>query len=363
MAQPKRGSGGKPVGNKGASGIARGGVGGRAAKPGSHRKGAAAGSGGQRKQGLEGRGPTPPAEARKGHPKARRAAAAAKRATEPVRTQRVSVARPVTQDGTVRLPAPVAKRRGLEDSEIVAGRNPVVEALRAKVPASEVLLAEGIDHDERITEALKIADRRQIPVKSLTRAQLDRLCDRAPHQGIALRVPEYSYLHTDDLIARVAEAKEPGLLVALDSVTDPRNLGAIVRSAAAFGAHGVVIPQRRAAGMTTAAWKTSAGAAARIPIASAVNLTRALESFQAAGMIVIGLDVDGEIDLDDLEAAAAPIVLVVGSEDKGLSRLIAKTCDILVRIPTSSAVESLNAGIATAVVLAEVARRRRAEGI
>jgi 23S rRNA (guanosine2251-2'-O)-methyltransferase len=268
----------------------------------------------------------------------------------------------VTQDGTVRLPAPVAKRRGLEDSEIVAGRNPVVEALRAKVPATAVLLAEGIDHDERIAEILKIADRRQIPVQGLTRTQLDRLCDRAPHQGVALRVPEYSYAHTDDLIARAAEAKEAGLLVALDSVTDPRNLGAIVRSAAAFGAQGVVIPQRRAAGMTTAAWKTSAGAAARIPVASAVNLTRALDSFQAAGMLVAGLDVDGEIDLDDFAAATGPIVLVVGSEDKGLSRLVAKTCDIRIRIPISTSVESLNAGIATAVVLAEVARRRRAEG-
>ena len=261
------------------------------------------------------------------------------------------------------MPAPVAKRRGVQDSEIVAGRNPVVEALRAKVPASAVLLADGIDHDERITESLKIADRRGIPVESVNRAQLDRLCDRAPHQGIALRVPEYSYAHPDDLIIRADEAKEPGLLVALDSVTDPRNLGAIVRSAAAFGAHGVVIPQRRAAGMSTAAWKTSAGAAARIPVASAVNLTRTLESFQKAGMLVIGLDVDGEIDIDDLEAAVSPIVLVVGSEDKGLSRLVQKTCDILVRIPIASDVESLNAGIATAVVLSEVARRRRAESV
>lgn len=342
--------------------IAGGGQGGRAGKSGSSKKGASIGSGGQGRRALEGKGPTPPASARKGHPAARKAAAAAKRAAQPERPSRTVVARPVTPDGTVRMPAPVAKRRGVQDSEIVAGRNPVVEALRAKVPASAVLLAEGIDHDERITESLKVADRRGIPVESITRAALDRLCDRAPHQGIALRVPEYSYAHPDDLITAIDEVEGPGLIVALDSVTDPRNLGAIVRSAAAFGAHGIVVPQRRAAGMTTAAWKTSAGAAARIPVASAVNLARTLESFKKTGMMVVGLDVNGDTDLDDLDVVTAPTVLVVGSEDKGLGRLIAETCDVLVRIPISSEVESLNAGIATAVVLAEVARRRRADG-
>ena len=124
--------------------------------------------------------------------------------------------------------------------------------------------------------------------------------------------------------------------MALDSVTDPRNLGAVVRSAAGFGAHGVVIPERRAAGMTASAWKTSAGAAARVPVAQVVNLTRQLKAYQEAGCMVIGLAADGDVSLPDLDLADGPLVIVVGSEGKGLSRLVAETCDQLVSIPMAS---------------------------
>ncbi len=141
-------------------------------------------------------------------------------------------------------------------------------------------------------------------------------------------------------------------------MTDPRNLGAVVRSAAAFGAHGVFLPERRAAGVTATAWRTSAGAAARIPIAQVTNLTRALKRCQEAGFLVIGLDADGETPLYGLEAAVGPLVVVVGSEGRGLSRLVGETCDMRVSIPMQSAVESLNASVAAAVALAEVARRR-----
>ena len=124
----------------------------------------------------------------------------------------------------------------------------------------------------------------------------------AVHQGLAARLPAYEYAHADDLLERAAEAKEPALIVALDSVTDPRNLGAVVRSAAGFGAHGVLIPERRAAGMTASAWKTSAGAAARLPIAQTVNLTRQLKAYQDAGCMVVGLAADGDISLPELVA-------------------------------------------------------------
>src|SRR5580693_7226232 len=194
----------------------------------------------------------------------------------------------------------------------------------------------------------------------VTRTELDRLAGGAPHQGIALAVRPFDYIQADDLLRRVEEAPEPALIVALDGVIDPHNLGAIARSAAAFGAHGMVLPERRAVGVTPAAWKASAGTLARLPVARVTNLVRTLKSYAEAGLMLVGLDGRGEIDLDDLELASGPLVLVVGAEGKGLSRLVAQTCDLTVRIPLSSSVESLNASVATGIALAEVARRRRA---
>src|SRR4029453_1040868 len=135
-----------------------------------------------------------------------------------------------------------------------------------------------------------------------------------------------------------AELGEPPLVVALDQVTDPRNLGAAIRSASGFGAHGVLIPERRAAGMTASAWKTSAGAAARIPVAQTVNLVRQLKAYQEAGCMVVGLAADGDVSLPDFDLATGPLVLVVGSEGDGLSRLVAETCDQLLSIPMANQV-------------------------
>ena len=147
--------------------------------------------------------------------------------------------------------------------------------------------------------------------------------------------------------------------MALDGVTDPRNLGAVVRSAAAFGAHGVLLPQRRSAGITAVAWRTSAGTATRIPVARATNLVRALRDAKSAGLTVLGLDTEGATSIDELSVATDPLVIVVGAEGRGLSRLVRATCDLAVSIPMAPAVESLNASVAAGVVLAEVARRRR----
>nr|UXE44610.1 putative tRNA/rRNA methyltransferase [uncultured bacterium] len=327
--------------------VKKGGQGGRGNKPGSHRKGAATGSGGQAKRRLEGKGPTPPAEARKGHPAARRAASAAKRASTSAKPTRVNA--PAKARGT--KPNPDAP-------EIVVGRNPVVEALRAKVPATALYVAHGTDNDERMTEAVAIAGKAGLALMEMSRAQLDKMTGGVVHQGLALQVPPYTYHHPDDLLARALETATP-LLVALDGVTDPRNLGAVVRSAAAFGAQGVLLPERRSAGMTAAAWRTSAGAAARLPVARCTNLVRTLSAYKEAGLFVVGLAADGDVSLDDLEMATSPLVVVVGSEGEGLGRLVAQTCDLTVSIPMSGLTESLNAGIAAAVTLAEVARRRR----
>ena len=326
-----------------------GGLGGRGNKAGSSRKGAQKGSGGQRAKGLEGRGPTPKAVDRTKHPAAKRAAAGAKRTQGGAGTGR----------GT-RPKVPYKANRQI--SELIAGRNSVVEALRAEIPATTLYIAAQIDVDDRVREAITLATQRALPILEVSRQEVDRLTDGAIHQGVALQIPQYTYAHPDDLIVRAQDAAESPLIVALDGVTDPRNLGAVIRSAAAFGAHGVVVPERRSAGMTAGAWKTSAGAAARIPVAQAGNLTRTLEAYQKQGLLVVGLAAGGSVDLADLEAGADPLVLVVGSEGKGLSRLVQQTCDLTVRIPIAAATESLNAGVAAAIALYEVAQRRGRAG-
>jgi 23S rRNA (guanosine2251-2'-O)-methyltransferase len=307
------------------------------------KKGPVVGSGGVRRRGLEGKGPTPPAELRPGHPAQRRANAVRKAAAR-------------------NAPAP-GGRRGRERSgevpELLLGRNPVVEALRAGVPATALYVALGLDLDDRVTEALRRAGDRGVPILEVGRAELDRMTSGALHQGIGLQVPPFEYAHADDLLARVQHATRPALVVALDGVTDPRNLGAVVRSAAAFGADGVLLPERRSATMTATAWRASAGTAARLPVARVTNLVRTLRAYQQAGLFVVGLDADGELTLDDLETAVDPLVIVVGSEGRGLSRLVSATCDLTVAIPMTGPAESLNASVAAAVALAEVARRRR----
>jgi 23S rRNA (guanosine2251-2'-O)-methyltransferase len=305
------------------------------------KKGPSKGTGGHGRRALEGKGPTPPARERAKHPAARKARAAAKRAdTRP----RSGSSRP---------------RRGARNEDLVAGRNAVVEALRASVPATTLYVAVGLDRDDRISESRKLAATAGVGLLDVTRAELDRLCGSPSHQGIALAARPFDYADPDDLLRRVQETSGPPLIVALDGVTDPHNLGAIARSAAAFGAHGLVLPERRAVGVTPAAWKASAGTLARLPVARATNLVRALTGYASAGLMVAGLDGRGEIDLDALELATAPLVLVVGAEGKGLSRLVAETCDLTVRIPLTSPVESLNASVAAGIALCEIARRRR----
>jgi 23S rRNA (guanosine2251-2'-O)-methyltransferase len=293
------------------------------------KKGPTVGSGGRRRRALEGRGPTPPAHLRPNHPAAKRAAAQARR---PARSR-------------------------VDETETVLGRNPVLECLRAGVPATALYVALGTEADERLTESVSRAADLGIAILEVPRSDLDRMSANQLHQGIALQVPPYDYAHPDDLLASALDSP-PALLVALDNISDPRNLGAIVRSVAAFGGHGVLIPQRRSASVTAVAWRTSAGAAARIPVARATNLTRALKNWADAGVRAIGLDANGDTVLDDLDGTD-PMVVVVGSEGKGLSRLVRQNCDEVVSIPMAGHTESLNASVAAGVVLAEIARQRR----
>jgi 23S rRNA (guanosine2251-2'-O)-methyltransferase len=315
-------------------------------KPGT-KKGAVVGSGGQKSKGLRGRGATPPAELRVGHP-------AQRRTTPHQPGQRHSA------QGGVGPAARARRRTGTEPGETVLGRNPVLECLRAGVPATALHVAIGVDADDRVSESVRLAADAGLSILEVPRADLDRLAGGALHQGIALQVPPYEYALPEDVLAAAQDSGVPPLLVALDGVTDPRNLGAVVRSAAAFGAHGLLVPQRRSAGMTAVAWRTSAGTAARLPVARATNLVRTLKDWAAAGLMVVGLEVGGSMPLDSFVLATGPLVLVLGSEGRGLSRLVRETCDAAVSIPMAGPVESLNASVAAGVVLAEVARRRRA---
>lgn len=306
------------------------------------------GSGGQGRQALEGRGPTPKAEDREYHPayKARVLAerAAAKRAGSGNRSN--------TAAGSS------ARRPKGDDTELVTGRNSVVEALRANIPATTLYIAARTEMDDRVREALSAATHRGIPVLEIMRPELDRLAGRdTVHQGLALKVPPYEYAHPVELLEATSRRGQMPLFVALDGITDPRNLGAIIRSTAAFGGHGVIVPQRRSAGVNSAAWKTSAGAAARTPVAMASNLTQTLKEFKKQGVFVIGLDGGGDTELYGLELADRPVVIVVGSEGKGLSRIVTETCDAVVSIPIQ-AIESLNAGIAASVTLYEISKLR-----
>lgn len=320
------------------------------------RKGPTKGTGGHGRKALEGRGPTPKAEDRPYHPAAKRKASRATPTAQNQQGQRGQDDR----RGQDRRPRPARREHGATPGgETILGRNPVFEALEAGVPAKTLFVASGIASDERVRQSLTLAAGRGIPVLEVPRPELERMAGGQPgHQGILLAVPPYRYAHPKDLWDEAAKSGRPALLVALDGVTDPHNLGAVLRSAAAFGAHGVIVPARRSAGMTASAWKTSAGAAARVPVALATNLTRTLGEYQEHGAFVAGLDGHGQVPLPGLALADRPLVLVVGSEGKGLSRLVAQTCDVVAAIPITAATESLNASVAAGIALYEIARLR-----
>ncbi|WP_019148905.1 23S rRNA (guanosine(2251)-2'-O)-methyltransferase RlmB [Timonella senegalensis] len=309
----------------------------------STKKGATKGTGGNGRQALEGRGATPKAEDRTWHPAGKRKAAA----------ERLEAARERN-----RPRARKSNFAGDKVSEYVAGRNSVLEALRANMPVTKLFIAVRLDHDDRTKEILEIAALRSIPVFETSKNELDHMTDGSVHQGMVVGVPPYEYSDVDDLLDRAAAADEPALIVALDSVTDPRNLGAVLRSAGAFGAHGVLVPERRAAGVTASAWKVSAGAAAHVPVARETNLVRALGELKKAGCFVVGLDGGGDTNVAEIPFATDPVVIVVGSEGKGLSRLVRETCDAIASIPIAAAVESLNAGVAAGITLYEIAKAR-----
>ncbi len=314
------------------------------------KKPATSGTGGHGRKALEGKGPTPKAEDRSWHPAGKR-----------------KIAKDRLDSAKSRFgPSPAPQKRTVRpisvEAEMVTGRNSVIEALRAKIPATTLHIATKIDMDDRVRESLAMANKRGIPLLEIPRPELDRLTGPdTVHQGIALSVPPYTYAHPLELAEKAEAGDSAPVFVALDGITDPRNLGAIVRSVGAFGGYGVIVPKRRSVGVNAAAWKTSAGAIARTPVAMAANLTQTLKSFKDRGYFVVGLDGEADSSLPATELAGTPLLIVVGSEGKGLSRLITETCDVIVSIPMSGKTESLNAGIAASVVLYEISRQKLAK--
>ena len=307
-----------------------------AMRKGAKKKGASVGSGGQRKASLEGKGPTPKATERAHHPAAKKA-------------RRIAKDAPRTRASSKTASKTASKATG----DVVIGRNSVVEALRARIPATALYLQVRADPDDRWRESISLAREQGIPIFEGSRTDLDALAHLGLHQGLVLAVPEYEYAHLDDIATG-------NLLVMLDGITDTHNVGAIARSAAAFGASGLVLPSRRSAGITASAWKASAGALSRLPVARVTNLRVALEELHTEGWMSIGLDADAELSFAEIDqdVITGKVVIVIGSEGEGISRLLAQTCDFLIRIPMVHEQESLNASVAAGIALNSVFSRR-----
>ncbi len=244
----------------------------------------------------------------------------------------------------------------------VYGLNPVREMFRAGAQGlSELWLAEGGERERAFAELVRLGREAGAKVRLAPRARLDRIAGTPRHQGVVAVVADYRYREVEDLLAGARASGQPPLLVALDGIEDPQNLGAIVRSAHALGAHGVVIPRDRAAGITPAAAKASAGAVEHCPVARVVNLARAVESLREAGLWAVAPAADAGRSLEEVDLSG-PLLLVVGGEGQGIRPLVRRSCDESARVPMAGRVGSLNASAAAAICLYEAARQRRRGG-
>lgn len=243
--------------------------------------------------------------------------------------------------------------------EIIYGMNPVSEALRGTRRAFELFVA-GTATDRRLEKLLKLATEKGVPVRKREKADLSRLCGTEHHQGVALRVEGFTYAELDDVLERCRASEEKGLLLVLDGVQDPHNLGAIIRSAACAGAQGVIIPKDRAARITPTVEKASAGAVETVAVAQVTNVAQTLEELKQAGFWIFGAADSARDELYGLDLTG-DVVLVIGSEGEGIRPLVRKTCDGLFSIPMRGGVSSLNASVAAGIALFEAVRQRSPE--
>ena len=243
--------------------------------------------------------------------------------------------------------------------ELIYGRNAVHEVLRAnRRDAYKLLVAEGVQEKGTLADVLALAARRNLPVQRVPRARLDHITDA--HQGIAVEAGPYPYVNLEDILAVAEERGEPPLILILDILQNPQNLGTLLRTAEAMGVHGAILPQRRGVEVTLAVVNASSGASEHLYIARVVNIVRTLEELKEREVWIAGLEYKDETSIDfwsaDLRGALA---LVVGNEGEGMRRLVRQTCDYLLRIPMRGHIESLNASIAGSIVLVEVMRQRQ----
>ena len=244
--------------------------------------------------------------------------------------------------------------------EYIWGRHPVLEALRSRRRVLRVMVAQG-PQDPTLTQVMDQARRVGVPVEPVSRRRLDDLTKNGTHQGVVAVVTPRTYVEVDDILQRAEEAGEPPMVLALDAIQDVTNLGSLIRTAEAVGAHGVILLEHRSAGLTPAVDKTSAGAVEFMPVARVTNLTRTLDDLKKRGLWVAGLDGEAKLVYDKANLNG-PIVLVVGNEAKGISRLVREHCDLLIRLPMRGAIESLNAAVAGSVALYEIWRQRAFAG-
>jgi len=237
----------------------------------------------------------------------------------------------------------------------IYGRNPVLELLRSGKSVNKVLVAVGTEKGPML-DIIKMAKQKKIPFQQVERSHLDKMFTGENHQGVAALVSAADYVEWQDILERAREKNEDPLIIILDEIEDPHNLGAILRTADAAGAHGVIIPKRRAVPLTEGVAKASAGAVEYVPVARVTNIVQTMEQLKKEGCWIVGTSLHGKVLYEqDLKG---PLVIVVGSEGSGLGKLTEEKCDFLVTIPMQGQINSLNASVATGVVLYEALRQR-----
>ena len=249
------------------------------------------------------------------------------------------------------------KHRPGRNRHTIEGRRAVLEALRSSGRLERILLQEDIEHGPQIRSIIEGAQDRKVPVETVGRRAMDRESNTNKHQGVIALAPDPDYVALDQLLLDATGGDETALLVVLDGVEDPQNLGAIARSVDGAGGHGVVIPERRAAGVSPGAIRASAGALQHVSVSRVVNLSRALDEIKAAGVWTIGLDGDAVQNYTDVDLTG-PIALVIGSEGDGMSRIVREKCDFLASLPLKGQIESLNASVTAGIMLYEALRQR-----
>lgn len=243
-----------------------------------------------------------------------------------------------------------------EFSDKIEGRNPVLEAIKAERTIDKLFIVKG-EKEGSILKIIAMAREKGIVIQEVERAKLDQLSQSGAHQGVVAFVSTYDYVEVEDILKAARDKGEQPFIIILDEITDPHNLGSILRSANAAGAHGVIIPKRRSVGLSAVVAKSSAGAIEYVPVAKVSNIAQTIELLKSENVWVVGTDADGKkIHFDsDLKGA---IAIVIGSEGEGIGRLIKEKCDFLVKIPMKGQISSLNAGVAGAVMMFEVVRQR-----